>query len=42
MESFALAQTMFDNIKPNIDDFVRNVDQLATQMEAAGAPTVVD
>lgn len=42
MESFALAQTMFDNIKPNIDNFVRNVDQLATQMEAAGAPTVVD
>jgi hypothetical protein len=42
MESFALAQTMFDSIKPNIDDFVRNVDQLATQMEAAGAPTVVD
>ena len=42
MESFALAQTMFDNIKPNIDDFVRNVDQLATQMEAADAPTVVD
>ena len=42
MESFEVAKTLFDELKPMIDSFVSDVNSASVDMEAAGAPIVLD
>ena len=42
MESFEVAKTLFDELKPMIDSFVSDVNSALVDMEAAGAPIVLD
>ena len=42
MESFEVAKTLYDELKPMIDSFVSEVNTASVEMEAAGAPIVLD
>ncbi|MEC8536240.1 MAG: glycosyl hydrolase, partial [Bacteroidota bacterium] len=43
MESFDLAQKMFEDLKPKLDSFSNvKIPKLAQKLEANGAPTVLD
>jgi hypothetical protein len=42
MESFEVAKTLFAELKPMIENFVSDVKTASTEIETAGAPTVVD
>ena len=42
MKSFEVAENLFAEINPMITSFVSAVDAVSSQMEAAGAPVVLD